>query len=211
MPHALILVVGDEEKAYKLFHKMMPKSVKRVALIDTISDEKFGSLKAIHALKKHLFGVRLDTPSSRKGNMIDIIEEVRWELDYRGFKDVKIIVSGGLDEADVQTLAQHVDGFGIGTSISNAPVINFSMDIVEIEGKPIAKRGKPSGAKKVVRCDKCFASKIIPMKQNISQCPQCKKPMHVLTENMSRLKHETPKNIRTYVLNQLIKVESKKK
>jgi len=40
------------------------------------------------------------------------------------------------------------DGYGVGTSIANAPVLNFALDIMEIEGKPVAKRGKWSGAKK---------------------------------------------------------------
>lgn len=42
-----------------------------------------------------LYGVRLDTPGSRKGNFAEIIREVRWELDVRGHKKVKIIASGG--------------------------------------------------------------------------------------------------------------------
>ncbi|SDK33221.1 nicotinate phosphoribosyltransferase [Methanoculleus thermophilus] len=38
---------------------------------------------------------------------------------------------------------------GSGGAIANAPVIDFAMDIVEVEGKPIAKRGKRSGVKQV--------------------------------------------------------------
>jgi nicotinic acid phosphoribosyltransferase len=40
-----------------------------------------------------------------------------------------------------------VDAYGVGTSITNARVIDFAMDIIGIEGKPLAKRGKISGAK----------------------------------------------------------------
>ena len=39
--------------------------------------------------------------------------------------------------------------FGVGGAIANAPVIDFGMDIVEIGGKPKAKRGKRSGVKQV--------------------------------------------------------------
>jgi nicotinate phosphoribosyltransferase len=42
-----------------------------------------------------------------------------------------------------------VDAFGIGGAIANAPVIDFAMDIVEIEGEQKAKRGKRSGVKQV--------------------------------------------------------------
>ncbi|NLA39600.1 MAG: nicotinate phosphoribosyltransferase, partial [Methanomicrobiales archaeon] len=41
------------------------------------------------------------------------------------------------------------DGFGVGGAIANAPVIDFSLDIVEIDGRPYAKRGKRSGVKQV--------------------------------------------------------------
>jgi len=49
-----------------------------------------------------------------------------------------------------------VDAYGVGTSITNARVIDFAMDIIEIDGKPLAKRGKMSGSKSVLRCAKCF-------------------------------------------------------
>jgi nicotinate phosphoribosyltransferase len=42
-----------------------------------------------------------------------------------------------------------VDLYGVGTSISSSPVLDFAMDIVEIDGQPLAKRGKSSGEKQV--------------------------------------------------------------
>ena len=76
---------------------------------------------------------------------------MRWELDLRGFNHVKILASGGVDEYEILTLNPVVDGYGVGTSIANAPVLNFALDIMEIEGQPMAKRGKWSGAKEVYR------------------------------------------------------------
>jgi nicotinate phosphoribosyltransferase len=38
------------------------------------------------------------------------------------------------------------------------------MDIMEIQGKPMAKRGKWSGAKEILRCRKCGSDKIVPLK-----------------------------------------------
>ena len=78
-----------------------------------------------------------------------IIEEVRWELDCHGHKDVKIFLSGGVTREDVIAYRDCVDAFGVGGAIANAPVIDFAMDIVEIEGEPKAKRGKRSGVKQV--------------------------------------------------------------
>jgi nicotinate phosphoribosyltransferase len=81
--------------------------------------------------------------------MRSIIEEVRWELDAHGYSGVKIFVSGGVTREDVVAYRDVVDAFGVGGAIANAPVIDFGLDIVEIEGKPRAKRGKRSGKKQV--------------------------------------------------------------
>lgn len=163
MPHALILVLGDTVEAIKAFDDVIDHSVKRVALIDTFNDEKFEALRVAEAMGKKLFGLRLDTPSSRKGDFYRIFEEVRWELDLRGYKDVKLFASGGLDEEAVKRLSPIVDAFGVGTCISNAPVVDFAMDITEIDGKPLAKRGKWSGAKDVLSCKDCGMRKTVPI------------------------------------------------
>ena len=170
MPHALVLVFGDTIKAIKAFDKTLDAKIKRVALIDTFNDEKIEAIRVAEAMKGNLFAVRLDTPSSRRGDFYSILEEVRWELDLRGFKDVKLFASGGLDEVDILRLRPIVDAFGVGTSISNAPVVDFSMDIVEVEGKPLAKRGKWSGSKQVARCRRCFEDMILPAKQETKKC-----------------------------------------
>lgn len=161
MPHAFILCVGDEQTAWKLFDSALPKEVPRIALIDTFSDEKIGAIKAFEALGDRLDGVRVDTPGSRRGDMKKLVQEVRWELEARGAKNVKIIVSGGIDESDIIELREYVDGFGVGTSISAAPVIDFCDKIVELRdenGKRIfrAKRGDLAGKKIVYRDPKTF-------------------------------------------------------
>ncbi len=163
MPHALILLMGDTVEATKAFDEVIHPKVKRVSLIDTFNDEKIEAIRVAEALGKRLFGVRLDTPSSRRGDFQKIIEEIRWELNLRGFGHVKIFVSGGLDEKRILSLNPLVDAYGVGTSITNARVIDFAMDIIEIDGKPLAKRGKMSGSKRVLRCTQCFQDRMVPL------------------------------------------------
>jgi nicotinate phosphoribosyltransferase len=155
MPHALVQVMGDQEKAWRLFDQTVPKSVKRTALVDTFWDEKTEAIKAFEVLGKHLWGVRLDTPHSRRGNFRQIIEEVKWELKIRGGGAVKIFVSGRLTEEDVVSLKDIVDGFGVGTAVAYPPSIDFSAKIVEVRenGKTFfrAKRGGLGGRKDVHR------------------------------------------------------------
>jgi nicotinate phosphoribosyltransferase len=150
-PHALMLLAGDTVEAMRLFDRIVPVEARRIALIDTFQDEKFEAIRVAEALGDTLFGIRLDTPGSRRGNFAQILQEVRWELDLRGFDHVQLIVSGGLDEPEVAELRELVYGFGVGTSIANARTIDYAMDIVEIEGRPVGKRGKMSGAKQVWR------------------------------------------------------------
>ncbi|HEX5816808.1 MAG TPA: nicotinate phosphoribosyltransferase [Methylomirabilota bacterium] len=151
IPHALVLMIGDTVEALKAFHDVVDRKVRRVALIDTLQDEKFEAIRVAEALGNDLYAVRLDTPSSRRGDLYRIVEEVRWELNLRGFGHVKIITSGGIDEYEILRLNPVVDAYGVGTSIANAPVVSFALDITEIEGRPSAKRGKWSGAKDLFR------------------------------------------------------------
>src|SRR5256712_5292876 len=155
IPHSLVLMIGDTVEALRAFDAVVDPKVRRVALIDTLQDEKFEAIRVAEALGKDLYAVRLDTPSSRRGAFFRILQEVRWELDLRGFEHVKLIASGGVDEYEILTLNPVADAYGVGTSIASAPVLNFALDIMEIEGRPMAKRGKWSGAKDVLRCRAC--------------------------------------------------------
>lgn len=155
MPHALVQVLGSQERAWRLFDETIPKGTPRVALVDTFWDEKAESIKAFEVLGSKLWGVRLDTPASRRGDFPKIAEEVRWELDIRGGKNVKIIASGRLDEDTIGKLNPVVDGYGIGTAVAYPPVIDLSAKIVEVGEGPKkefrAKRGGLGGKKAVYR------------------------------------------------------------
>lgn len=179
MPHAMIILFGDQVKAWKAFDDVLPDEVPRVALVDTFYDEKTESIMAAEALKERLEGVRLDTPSSRRGSMEDIIREVRWELDIRGFNHVKIFVSGGLNEYTVKEYSDAgADAFGVGSHIMGAKPVDFGMDIVEVEGKPLAKRGIKSGAKDLYFCEDHLAFRYVPRGSDPPKCPICGRTMY---------------------------------
>lgn len=162
-PHTLMLIMGDAVTAMKAYDEVVEPAARRVALVDTFADEKFEAVRVAEALGGRLSAVRLDTPSSRRGDFIQILQEVRWELDLRGHQKVQLFVSGGLDEAAIADLHPFVDGYGVGTSISSAPVMDFSMDVVEIDGEPMAKRGKASGAKTVLRTPETLEDEVVPL------------------------------------------------
>lgn len=207
IPHALVLLVGDTVKATRFFHEVIEPEVKRVSLIDTLGDEKFEALRVAEELGKDLFGVRLDTPSSRRGDFLQLLKEVRWELDLRGFNKVKLFVSGGIDEEKINQLNQVADAFGVGTWISNAPVIDFALDIVEMEGRPFAKKGKCSGTKQVWRCSSCDSTLILPRGKRAERC-SCGGEMFPLLKPMiegGKIVKKIPsaQRLKEYVLEQL--------
>jgi len=84
MPHALILVLGDTVEALRGFDDAVAADIPRVCLVDTLQDEKFEALRAAEALGKSLAAVRLDTPSSRRGDFRKILREVRWSSTCGG-------------------------------------------------------------------------------------------------------------------------------
>ncbi len=207
IPHALILMLDGVVEATLAFHEVIDPTVLRVALVDTFDDEKFESLKVAEVLGKDLWAVRLDTPGSRRGNLRQIIEEVRWELDLRGYEHVKIFLSGGISAQDIAEYSDIVDGFGVGTSISSAKVIDFSLDIVEIEGEPIAKRGKWSGRKEIIRCAACAARSVVPAGSIPDSCG-CGGPVEPLLVDLIEGGRavgpvEPPQAIRKRVLDQI--------
>ncbi|WP_414469775.1 nicotinate phosphoribosyltransferase [Methanobacterium sp. ACI-7] len=210
IPHALVLCIGSTVDAIKAFDEVIGPQINRVALIDTFNDEKFECLNVAEAMGKKLHAIRFDTPSSRRGDFCNILKEARWELDLRGFEHIKFFVSGGIQEDDIQHLNSLVDGYGIGTSISNAPVVDFSMDIVELEGEPIAKRGKCSGAKKVLRCSECHKDIILPLEKEQESCKcsgRYKNLLYPFVDNRKVLQDiPSPKEIREYVLEQIKQV-----
>jgi nicotinate phosphoribosyltransferase len=211
MPHALVLIMGDTVEATKAFNEIIGPDVGLVSLIDTFNDEKIEALNVAQALGKDLAAVRLDTPGSRRGDFLQIMEEVRWELDLRGYKHVKLFLSGGLEEYQIMRYNPLADAYGVGTAISDAPVVDFSMDIIEVDGKPLAKRGKMGGSKQVLRCPRCFKTTVIPAQKRTPAC-SCggrNEPLLQPLFSKGKMRGKLPKAdaIRTFVLKQLERVE----
>lgn len=153
MPHALILSYGEgnQEEAWNAFNDNVPDHVPRIALVDTFADEVVETERAVKALGDDLDGVRIDTTSSRRGDFEQILEEVTWKLESLGREDVDIFVSGGMDIEGIAEVQELVDGVGVGSYISDGRPLDFGLDIIEVDGEEISKRGKFSSVKSVYR------------------------------------------------------------
>jgi nicotinate phosphoribosyltransferase len=136
MAHSYIMVFDQEEEAFRAFAKSFPDRV--FLLIDTY-DTVEGAKKALKLLKEGIkvLGVRIDS-----GDIPELCREVRRILDQEGFKDVKILVSGGVDEYDIERWISEgvpIDAFGVGTKLltsADAPYLDIAYKLVEYEGKP---------------------------------------------------------------------------
>ena len=157
MPHSLPLLMGDTVKAIQSFDRHMPQEVPRIALVDTFRDEAEEAINVARVLKEKLRGVLLDTPTERGGVTPDLVKEVRVRLDMAGFRHVDIFVSGGFDPPKINGFVESrapVHGFGVGSYISSTPPNTFTADIHEIDGEPIAKRGRTPGVTDNPRLDR---------------------------------------------------------
>ncbi len=159
MPHALIQIFnGDLIKACEAYIKTYPND-RLVALVDFNNDVITDSLKVAEKFGKRLYGVRVDTSIAIKDKYFDnykddkreyygvnptLIKALRKALDENGFKYVKIIVSSGFDIDKIKWFKKEkakVDLYGIGTSFLKVG-IGFTGDLVNLEGKPLAKVGR---------------------------------------------------------------------
>lgn len=155
VPHAVFLIVGDTVEVAKAYYQHMPPGSPCIVLVDTFKDEAEEALRVAQALGDKLAGIRLDTPSERGGVTPQLVQEVRARLDQAGFRHVKIFISGGLNVERIKILKEAgADSFGVGSYISGARAIDMTMDLKEINGKPIAKRGRIPGITPSTRLQK---------------------------------------------------------
>jgi nicotinate phosphoribosyltransferase len=162
MAHSYITSFGREMDAFVAFSDAYPRNT--VLLIDTY-DTISGARKAVEVAKRmaaqgrSLLGVRLDS-----GDLVQLSREVREIFRRDGFPDVKILVSGNLDEHRIEEMVEggaEVDVFAVGTKMgvsADAPYFDIAYKLVEYDGRPVLKlsSGKKSwiGRKQVFRfCD----------------------------------------------------------
>ncbi len=159
IPHALIAAYhGDTVAATAAFDKYVAADIARIALVDFDNDCVHTSLAVARKLGRKLQAVRLDT----SGSMVDkclwdqigmfnptgvcreLVCKVRQALDAEGFNHVKIVVSGGFDAkriAAFEAAGTPVDTYAVGSSFFDGN-INFTADIVAVDGRDCAKAGR---------------------------------------------------------------------
>ncbi|MEZ4414108.1 MAG: hypothetical protein R2910_14075 [Gemmatimonadales bacterium] len=159
VPHALIAAYGgDTVRATLKFLEHAPAGVQVVTLVDFENDCVRTSLEVARALGDKLFGVRIDTSEKLVDKSVlpqmgrfpptgvnpQLVWNVRRALDAEGFRDVKIVVSGGFTADKIREFhrqAVPVDAYGVGSSLFQGR-FDFTADVVLLDGKPCAKVGR---------------------------------------------------------------------
>ncbi len=118
VPHALVQLFDTEREAFEAIAETYNRYT---LLLDTydVHNSIYTAVDVAHSMRDRLghvlAAVRLDS-----GDLLDDAKFVRKVLDDNGLQDVRIAVSGDLDEFEIQDLLDAgapVDSFGVGTSL----------------------------------------------------------------------------------------------
>lgn len=141
MAHSYVQAFPDEETAFRAFARAHPGPV--TFLVDTY-DTAAGVATAARVLRDLArgpgCGIRLDS-----GDLAAEARRARAILDAAGLPEVRIVVSGGLDESGVAALVRAgapIDVYAVGTRVgtsADAPYLDSAYKLVEYDGRPVMK------------------------------------------------------------------------
>jgi nicotinate phosphoribosyltransferase len=136
--HAFTMLHDSEEDAFVAQIEALGTGT--TLLVDTY-DITRGIANAIEAAGPGLRAIRIDS-----GDLGELARQAREQLDKLDAQDVRIVVSGDLDEYSIAALrAEPVDSYGVGTSLvtgSGVPTAGMVYKLVEVDGRPVAKRSQ---------------------------------------------------------------------
>lgn len=136
MAHSYIQAHDDELDAFRAYARLYPGTT---LLVDTY-DSRAGVEKVIRLVRDE----RLDVGAIRldSGDLSQQAKDARRQLDNAGLHQIRILVSGGLDEYRIAALLADgapIDGFGVGTSMgasSDAPTLDLAYKLTDYAGRP---------------------------------------------------------------------------
>jgi nicotinate phosphoribosyltransferase len=144
MAHSYVQAHDDEIAAFESFARARPNNL--TLLIDTY-DTEAGAKKVVElAPRLKADGIAIQAVRIDSGDLDALSRRVRRILDEGGCSDIRIFVSGGLDEDSIAALLRAgapIDGFGVGTSLttaSDSPTMDCVYKLQEYAGVPRRKR-----------------------------------------------------------------------
>jgi nicotinate phosphoribosyltransferase len=139
--HAFTLLHETEAAAFS--GQVATLGPQTTLLVDTY-DIAQGIRTAVEVAGPSLGAVRIDS-----GELTVLARQARELLDSLGATGTRIVLSGDLDEYAIAALgAAPVDAYGAGTAVvtgSGAPTAGMVYKLVEVDGRPVAKRSEHKG------------------------------------------------------------------
>lgn len=133
--HAFTLAHEDELTAFKA--QVRAHGSGTTLLVDTYDIEQ-GIRNAVAAAGTSLGAIRIDS-----GDLAAEAEKARRLLDSLGAYGTRIVVTSDLDELIMKDLADApINGYGVGTRLVASQPMGFVYKLVEINGRPVAKKAK---------------------------------------------------------------------
>jgi nicotinate phosphoribosyltransferase len=189
--HFANLIADRPEDSWREFLNLPPSSGAVFIVLDNYDDPVSEAKTAALALGARLRGILIDTDSSRRGDIKNIIAEVAWNLRLIDRADVQICLTGGVSPEVIRETREHVRSYGVGLSALEGPVFDFALQVVAVDGRPKAKLGVKPGKKAVYVCSNC-ARRVVDLFPKEIDC--CESPMTAL---MSRPDHEHSRDLKS--------------
>jgi len=120
MAHAYVMSFSSELEAFRAFAADHPAPVLLIDTYDTLEGARHALevARELRAEGRALAGVRIDS-----GDLPTLTRKVRRLFDEAGFPEVKILISGDLDEYRIQAFLAAggvADGYGVGTRLGTS-------------------------------------------------------------------------------------------
>ena len=172
--HLANIVAPSVEQSWEAFLSLGPEHHALHIVLDNSSDPVQEVHRAIDVLGPRMHGVLVDVDSTRRGHLRRIIDEVAWTLRLANRTDVAICLTGGVTPQTISQTKSVVASFGVGVNALQAPVLDFSFQVVEVEGKAKSKLGVLGGRKSAFVCGSC-QSRTLALTDDSPTC--CSLPM----------------------------------
>ncbi|HFB39105.1 MAG TPA: nicotinate phosphoribosyltransferase, partial [Oceanithermus sp.] len=120
MAHSYVMSFPDELTAFRAFAEDHPRPILLIDTYDTLQGLEHAIVVAreLEARGRRLLGVRIDS-----GDLPELTRRVRARLDEAGLEEVKIFISGDLDEykiRDFKAAGGEAWGYGVGTRLGTS-------------------------------------------------------------------------------------------
>ncbi len=131
MAHSWVQSFATESEAFATFARVFPGNT--TLLVDTYDTLEGTRLAA--SIEPPIQAIRIDS-----GDLGSLARQARTILDQHNRSNVKIVVSGDLDEYQIARLIRSgapIDGFGVGTELitsRDAPALSLVYKLVELDG-----------------------------------------------------------------------------